>query len=794
MKIRRLILLFVPLLVFLVSFPTKVVFGKEEIELPLAYPGAVAREKVPYQYIWSDEPEALPCLTIRYDVEVLSPVVAKWYFEKLTQAGWKYEGEFDEQEYIHHFSKDKKEIKIILHPGGPNVIGIPQNGSLIHFSWRGEEPKAFTTMVPTNDSEIPIYPGAKRFYTKEIISLNKSIAAWPESLCISKTYTVANVSDETVSKWYYDTLTSSGWQFGKTKKDYVWEPIKYTSINPHFYLKSGQVLQFFFSSGGNPPLTTFKFCLSQIPKERITPPSSSTPEEQEAATSTTTTVNEDEMDLQTLISNYYYFRHKANQKRGFNYWHWSLKAIFPVQVKALEKLWNIINNPSDIFDEITGVSEIKEGIKEAEELYNDFQEAKTRGNMDVGACRTATFAASKAKIGGSLGAILLAGTYGECLMDKARDYYHRASEKLEAEEPLYCVFKEVYDGEEYCYKSWLEYWKAFHPPVIFRELSAVPRGLEKYNQAALRWQEQTKFGEFSDGKKYTVKEMAGSEWTDAFEDEGWVPEKYEIILFKGEKKTEVTPTLSDKPTPTSLPKARIVENKKVYLGDKLLLDIKDYEPGCSEFYKIDYSSTNDYFYVLLGCFENDDRLFLFKADGNDEKEVTGEWDVANNGIVNWDPDGKSFVYHRINSCCVEPERFGEKGPPEGMVRYVIATGEKTLVGQYRPPTTIPTVSPKTGPGKITTVSEFEKLPSGTGNLLSMEIKIAVNQGLGEGDTHLYEGKDKTGTVKIITWEKTLTVGKTYLLKGIKKDWGGAPPYVTVFLVRDDELPDAVTEK
>jgi len=145
-------------------------------------------------------------------------------------------------------------------------------------------------------------------------------------------------------------------------------------------------------------------------------------------------------------------------------------------------------------------------------------------------------------------------------------------------------------------------------------------------------------------------------------------------------------------------KAKVVDDKRVYLGDKVLLDIKDYEPACQGIGEILYAPTNDYFLVILGCFEADNEIILFKADGSDKKQITDPrgWDVVTNYEAEWEKDGKSFIYHRINSFATDPTTFarmGVKNPPkEGMIRYELATGEKTWIGPYHPPTTpTPTV-------------------------------------------------------------------------------------------------------
>jgi len=534
MKNWRTVFLFSLLLGFLFMISSaQIVFAQNEIELPLAYPEAVAREKTPYQSIWNDEPGAPSCLTIRYDVEVLSNVIARWYFEKLTQAGWKYEGEFNEQNYYHLFSKDNQEIKIVLRPGGPNIIGVPPNGTLIFFSWRevGESKTSPNLASEETEQMLPLYPGAKRFYRKEEIILNKSIDGWPNSLCTWKTFTVANVSEETVSKWYYDTLTSAGWQFGKTKKNYDWEPkASFTSISPQFYLKGEEIIQFFFQRGG-PKYdvdyngVVFDYCLSTVKKTESTPIPSPQP-----------VSYENEMNLKTLMSNYYYFRHLANQRMGWHFWDWGLKAVFPKAVKAIKRLFTILTDPRKIFAYLAGMGELVEKIEKTKEGLGNFLQMVWRKDWLAATCLVGSLAAEE-RDADPLGALLFGGAYTECMIKRAKDYYAKTLEKLKAEDPSYCVFQEICAGQSRCYKNWFSYWQAFRPEGDFTPL---PRGEVATKKAEELWLEKTKFGEFSDGKKYTVKEITGEDWQDAFEDVSW-PERRIKVPFLSPKEKEEDP-------------------------------------------------------------------------------------------------------------------------------------------------------------------------------------------------------------------------------------------------------------
>ncbi|HUV46529.1 MAG TPA: hypothetical protein VMW29_00190 [Candidatus Bathyarchaeia archaeon] len=267
----------------------------------------------------------------------------------------------------------------------------------------------------------------------------------------------------------------------------------------------------------------------------------------------------------------------------------------------------------------------------------------------------------------------------------------------------------------------------------------------------------------------------------------------------------------------ALEQASISGDNKVYLGDKLVLDVAEAPGGCSSIGKILYAPTNAYFLVIVWCFEGDNEIYLFKADGSDKKRITAKWDVVNYYEVEWQADGQSFTYHRINSCCVEPERVGEEGPPEGMVKYDIATGQKTLISTDASSLSIPTASPQLGSGKISTVAEFGNLPDGgcgefeseeTARPIMMELEITESTGLAFLYHDFYMGKDTTGTIEIAVqhfdlsapdfWRvpaTKLTVGKTYILKGCKPyiGTGGPGPGPLVFGVRE-EWPEAIREK
>ena len=135
-----------------------------------------------------------------------------------------------------------------------------------------------------------------------------------------------------------------------------------------------------------------------------------------------------------------------------------------------------------------------------------------------------------------------------------------------------------------------------------------------------------------------------------------------------------TPTITPTATP-AITLATASDDGKIYLEDQVLLDIQAEGLPCFPDIpaEIVYAPTNDHFLVIPACIEGDNYLYLFRADGTDKRLITEPWDYLNFNNVTWAEDGQSFVYQRINSCCLAPP---PDAPPPGMVRYDLLTGEK----------------------------------------------------------------------------------------------------------------------
>jgi hypothetical protein len=123
-------------------------------------------------------------------------------------------------------------------------------------------------------------------------------------------------------------------------------------------------------------------------------------------------------------------------------------------------------------------------------------------------------------------------------------------------------------------------------------------------------------------------------------------------------------------------RAEIRNQTQVYLQDTMLLDSDQDTHGCFGIDQISYSPTLEYFMVIVGCLEGDNEAFLFRSDGSSKQRITGEWDYLNYDFFDWSPDGRYFVYQRINSCCAD---VPTNAPPTGLVRYDVASGEKKLL-------------------------------------------------------------------------------------------------------------------
>jgi hypothetical protein len=363
-------------------------------------------------------------------------------------------------------------------------------------------------------------------------------------------------------------------------------------------------------------------------------------------------------DLQTLLRQYYYYQHAYNDRAGVSGPVWMLTAIF----------WEPAKKTAGIAVNLVNTFQMETMLEKWWNLKDSVTEVKNlvlKGDLEGAAVLTALNLPDE-KFPIPVASLFLGIGKNEFLKWRADTLYQEILKKLDEENPNYCVYTEVVNGKEHCYKSWLEYRNAFQPKESIFFEGKLPRSVKETEQAEKLWQEMVKYGEFSNGQMYTVSELTGENWQNTFKDVGWAKRP-------SQTKTITTPTI------TFQGEAVRATNTKVYIKDTLLLDVESEEPGCSSIGEILYSPANDYFLVIISCFEGDNQLYLFRLDGSGKKKITEKWDVVNYSEVEWAKDGKSFVYHRINSCCVAPSEVGESGPAVGMVRYDVATGVKTFL-------------------------------------------------------------------------------------------------------------------
>lgn len=485
----------------------------------------------------------------------------------------------------------------------------------------------------------------------------------------------------------------------------------------------------------------------------------------------------DNPDLPTLLRLYYFYSHSYNDRAGVTSLSWLAEATL---LDPLAKLANLKNTVAfyKLYNSLQGfLGTVVDAAKLA-----------ISGNMEDAAVLVAMNMPDE-HIPVPFASLFTGITKTEYYRWQAKRLYTETLAKLKKEDPEFCVVKETYQGKENCYKSWLEYRNAFQPEESLLFPGKLPRTVEETDKAHALWDEKTKFGEFSDGTTYTVSQILGEDWKNAFEDVTWP---------KRPPEPTATPTVSKKPTATpalNVSQARIVDRKKVYLGDKLLIDVSEYSPPCSVIGQILYAPDKAHFLVILGCFEDDNEIFLFHADGSDKKRITGRLDVLNVDRVKWEADSKSFIYHRINSFAYDQktmDRLGIKNaPPTGTVRYTIETGEKTLLS--------PDWIEETG--KTMTVADFLKLSGAVDkNLLGncygdtappivMQLQITNYVAFELDRWHHYEGKDDTGTTPVYLFNfneqkqdfvdpsSKFQIGKTYMLKGCRQYIGTGGPQI-----------------
>ncbi len=122
------------------------------------------------------------------------------------------------------------------------------------------------------------------------------------------------------------------------------------------------------------------------------------------------------------------------------------------------------------------------------------------------------------------------------------------------------------------------------------------------------------------------------------------------------------------------------EDGIVYFDTAVILDIPA-ETGCFSDIAPDiiYSPNGAYLLIIPACFEGDNHLFLFQADGTGKLQLTSQFEYINFSEVEWAADSQSFTYTRINSCCFAPSTIPVDAPLPGRVLYIIETGEKILL-------------------------------------------------------------------------------------------------------------------
>jgi len=666
--------------------------------------------------------------------------VANWYKLEAEKAGWQISQKGKEYRFSQRFSKGELffDVEVI---GGLKVSEDPsgrrEDDTDINLEWGSKESlKKFYDVLPL------LYPKAEPVGETEEIK---------EPFLGQQRKFKTKMSMGNVTEWYREKLIKIGWQSeGEIIKGDKRE------WGESFSRDQERLAVFTSNFMEDPTVYTLQWTKREKEEEKT-----------------------EEKSLKEIMNNYYYFRHLANQRMGWHFWDWALSAVFPKQMETLKETKK---GPFDRLVNFLGLGNIKEKWNESIKLITNLSEMIARKDTKAAKCLLGSYAAEKAEIIGSASALVFGGLYTDCMIDRAKEYYQKTLEKLKSEDPSYCVFQEIWEGKNYCYKSWFEYWKEFRPKGAFSMLTSVPRGLEEYNKAATRWQEKTKFGEFSDGTKYTVKEITGEDWQDAFEDMNWTTQRYEIPLFKPKEKIETTPT-SPPPTQESPTITTKQEWPPVY-------------PGAWKVGK-EYTQEN--------TGERCQVYFIKAIKGNDvyrwycDKLKELGWKITfDDQVTSFEKDNETFAYEYVGQSQVNktywerillPKIEGLKPTTNDEEGFILCWSQ----GESTKPTSI------AESGKIITVSEFEKLPKGCFKKPpETYLMIAkVEEDWGEAFTgNNYKVSDQTGTTTVSTHQRKLELGKTYQFKGCKGGICASPdtPCWYVFEVWDDEWPEAIIEK
>lgn len=121
------------------------------------------------------------------------------------------------------------------------------------------------------------------------------------------------------------------------------------------------------------------------------------------------------------------------------------------------------------------------------------------------------------------------------------------------------------------------------------------------------------------------------------------------------------------------------ERSQLTIDGRLLLDAR--KDGFMSIERIKPSPVGTHFVVLACGFECNDNIgFLFEADGDGKRRITGHWDRILQSKIEWSADGRKLFYYRINSTGAEAP---QSAPPEGWVEVDPRTLRKSPAANRR---------------------------------------------------------------------------------------------------------------
>lgn len=690
--------------------------------------------------------------------------VADWYKQEAEKAGWQVEEKRKDYEITQRFTRKGQFLDTEIRWGfriseRPN--GRSEDDSDIDLEWGTQAALgSYYGVVPL------VYPGAEK--VSEPTEIDKPFIGYTQTF---KTKMVMGA----VLDWYEKKLTKVGWQIAE-------KPEVSGGRWLESFARGSEKLIVGTDDFRRDPLI---FSLQWTKKEKEL---TATPLKEEEPSDLEKQIVEDLLvekpSLRVLLRQYYFYRHKYNEKAGVSALLWLGRAALWEPTKTI---WTTLLGIKNLFK----VYELAESLKGFLETVGETGNLVLHGDFEDAAVLTALNMPDE-RFPIPFVSLFFGISKTEFLRWRAGNLYKEVVEKLKTEDPNYCVFKETYQGKENCYNSWLQYRNAFQPEESIFFPGKLPRSVEETEKAEKIWQEKTKFGEFSDGAKYTVKELTGEDWQDAFEDVSWPKREHEKKEKETLKTTPVTTPTPTQPSPTTTGPMKNValqanggkataDSFGSYAGIKATAekgndgDKNNFWGGTGTpgWYQVEFDKTYSISKIVIYTYYHTQTFNIeLSKDGNSWTKVVSETRTKDEKPSGeGENDEKTFEITPTEAKYIKVNILETDAPGSHIWQEAIIELEAYTSSQGKE-------AEKTGAAKIITVAEFEKLPKGgqgCNEKIVMRLKPTAEHEMLYDDIFPYDAKDDTGTMPVYTKIRRLMIDKTYELKGCKSVIGTGGP-------------------